>query len=140
MIEKMYASGVRTFLEVGPGARLTGLTSAILNGKDHAAFALDASAGKRSGIADAARAMARLAALGCRLDLNSWENGEAGIRDAEKKVSKLAVKLSGVKRLLIVGGAGSLEIAPGLQLVDSPSFPAEWKSGASAARGGTLRG
>ncbi|HTD40838.1 MAG TPA: NAD(P)H-binding protein, partial [Mucilaginibacter sp.] len=31
-----------------------------------------------------------------------------------------AVKLSGVKRLLVVGGAGSLEIAPGVQLVDSP--------------------
>lgn len=45
-----------------------------------------------------------------------------------------AVKLSGVKRLLVVGGAGSLEIAPGVQLVDSPQFPAEWKAGATAAR------
>jgi putative NADH-flavin reductase len=45
-----------------------------------------------------------------------------------------AAKLSGAKRLLVVGGAGSLEIAPGVQLVDSPQFPAEWKTGASAAR------
>ncbi|MGZ3753495.1 MAG: NAD(P)-dependent oxidoreductase [Mucilaginibacter sp.] len=45
-----------------------------------------------------------------------------------------AVKLSGVKRLLVVGGAGSLEIAPGLQLVDTPEFPAEYKAGATAAR------
>jgi len=45
-----------------------------------------------------------------------------------------AVKLSGVKRLLVVGGAGSLEIAPGVQLVDTPQFPAEWKTGATAAR------
>ena len=45
-----------------------------------------------------------------------------------------AVKLSGVKRLLVVGGAGSLEIAPGVQLVDSPEFPAEYKAGATAAR------
>jgi len=45
-----------------------------------------------------------------------------------------AVKLSGVKRLLVVGGAGSLEIAPGVQLVDSPQFAAEWKTGESAAR------
>jgi len=37
-------------------------------------------------------------------------------------------------RLLVVGGAGSLFIAPGQQLVDSPAFPAEWKSGALAAR------
>jgi putative NADH-flavin reductase len=45
-----------------------------------------------------------------------------------------AVKLSGVKRLLVVGGAGSLEVAPGVQMVDTPEFPAEWKSGATAAR------
>jgi len=96
MIEKMHAAGLRVFLEVGPGARLTGLASSILAGKEHTAFALDASSGKRSGIADAARALARLAALGCRLDLTAWENGEAGAKDAiDKKVSKLAVKLTG---------------------------------------------
>lgn len=37
-------------------------------------------------------------------------------------------------RLLIVGGAGSLYVAPGVQLVDTPQFPAEWKQGALAAR------
>ena len=30
---------------------------------------------------------------------------------------------AGVKRLLWVGGAGSLEVAPGVRLIDSPSFP-----------------
>lgn len=45
-----------------------------------------------------------------------------------------AVRLAGVKRLLVVGGAGSLEIAPGVQLVDTPEFPEQWKSGAKAAR------
>ena len=44
------------------------------------------------------------------------------------------VKKSGVKRLLTVGGGGSLEIAPGVQLVDTPEFPAEYKAGALAAR------
>jgi putative NADH-flavin reductase len=44
------------------------------------------------------------------------------------------VKKSGVKRLLVIGGAGSLEVAPGVQLVDTPQFPAEWKPGALAAR------
>ena len=43
------------------------------------------------------------------------------------------VKQSGVKRLLVVGGAGSLYIN-GKQLVDSPNFPDEWKPGAMAAR------
>lgn len=45
-----------------------------------------------------------------------------------------AVKQAGIKRLLVVGGAGSLYAAPGLQLVDTPQFPAEWKAGATAAR------
>lgn len=44
-----------------------------------------------------------------------------------------AAREAGV-RLIVVGGAGSLFIAPGQQLVDSPAFPAEWKSGALAAR------
>ncbi|MBL0743569.1 NAD(P)-dependent oxidoreductase [Chryseolinea lacunae] len=44
------------------------------------------------------------------------------------------VKKANVKRLLVVGGAGSLEIAPGLQLVDTPEFPAEYKAGAQGAR------
>ncbi|HTJ12494.1 MAG TPA: NAD(P)-dependent oxidoreductase [Dinghuibacter sp.] len=46
---------------------------------------------------------------------------EAGTRDA------------GVRRLIVIGGAGSLFI-DGHQLVDSPGFPAEWKQGALAAR------
>ncbi|MCW7539983.1 NAD(P)-dependent oxidoreductase [Aquabacterium sp. A7-Y] len=44
------------------------------------------------------------------------------------------VKRAGLKRLLIVGGAGSLYVAPGVQLVDTPEFPAQWKQGALAAR------
>jgi len=44
------------------------------------------------------------------------------------------VKQSGVKRLIFIGGAGSLFIAPGQQLVDTEGFPAEWKPGALAAR------
>ncbi|WP_374950815.1 NAD(P)-dependent oxidoreductase [Mucilaginibacter sp.] len=44
-----------------------------------------------------------------------------------------AAKKADVKRLLVIGGAGSLFI-DGKQLVDSPEFPAEWKTGATAAR------
>ncbi len=45
-----------------------------------------------------------------------------------------AVKKSGVKRYLVMGGAGSLFIAPGKQLVDTREFPEIFKGGASAAR------
>lgn len=49
------------------------------------------------------------------------------------KAIQEAVKLSGVKRLITVGGAGSLYI-DGKQLVDGPDFPADIKPGATAAR------
>lgn len=37
-------------------------------------------------------------------------------------------------RLLMVGGAGSLYVAPGVQLVDTEGFPAAYREGALAAR------
>jgi uncharacterized protein len=43
-------------------------------------------------------------------------------------------KRAGVRRLVIVGGAGSLEIAPGKQLVDQPDFPDVYKPEALAQR------
>lgn len=42
-----------------------------------------------------------------------------------------AVRDAGIKRYLVVGGAGSLEVAPGQRLVDQPSFPAAYKGEAS---------
>lgn len=48
------------------------------------------------------------------------------------------VEAAGVERLLVVGGAGSLYVAPGVQLVDTPEFaqhvPANIVPGARAAR------
>lgn len=43
-----------------------------------------------------------------------------------------AVRASGVKRYLVVGGAGSLEVAPGVRLIDTPEFPAIYKDEAGA--------
>ena len=45
-----------------------------------------------------------------------------------------AVKEAGVKRYFVVGGAGSLEVAPGVKLIDTPQFPAAHK--AEATKGG----
>ncbi len=46
----------------------------------------------------------------------------------------VGVKRAGTRRLLVVGGAGSLEIAPGVELVDSPEFPSAYKPTALATR------
>ena len=53
---------------------------------------------------------------------------------SDARVLLAAVKKSGVKRLLVVGGAGSLEVAPGKALIDTPEFPAAYKPEASAGR------
>jgi putative NADH-flavin reductase len=64
-----------------------------------------------------------------------WENPE--ILDLTIKGTRIiidAAKKAAVKRLLVVGGAGSLEVKPGVQLVDTPEFPAKFKDGALGAR------
>ena len=53
---------------------------------------------------------------------------------AGSKAIQKAVKKSGVKRFITIGGGGSLFVAPGLQAVDTPDFPKEYYAGATAAR------
>ena len=59
---------------------------------------------------------------------NIYNDFLKGAQDIEKAVEK-----SGIRRFIVVGGAGSLEI-DGKQLVDRPEFPEEIRPGAQAAR------
>lgn len=54
----------------------------------------------------------------------------AGGADAATLVA--AARQAGVPRLLVVGGAGSLEVAPGKALLDTPEFPDAYKPEAQA--------
>ncbi|WP_449429697.1 NAD(P)-dependent oxidoreductase [Rhodanobacter umsongensis] len=45
-----------------------------------------------------------------------------------------ATKQAGVKRLMVVGGAASLEVAPGKALFDAPGFPEAYRPEAAAGR------
>lgn len=60
---------------------------------------------------------------------------------SEAGVLIAAARQADVPRLLVVGGAGSLEVAPGVALVDTPEFPVAYKAEASAGRDflGTLQ-
>ncbi len=53
--------------------------------------------------------------------------------EASKTIQE-AVKKSDVKRFLTIGGGGSLYVAPNIQAVDTPDFPKEYYTGATAAR------
>ncbi|GAC35026.1 NAD(P)-dependent oxidoreductase [Paraglaciecola polaris] len=76
--------------------------------------------------ADAAKgADVVIAAIGARA------NGEHAL--VAKTAERLLTSLAGTEqRLLWVGGAGSLEVAPGMVLVSSPDFPADYKDEALA--------
>lgn len=50
------------------------------------------------------------------------------------KAIEAGVKKSGIKRLIVVGGAGSLYVSEGVQVIDTPQFPPEILPGASAAK------
>jgi uncharacterized protein len=60
--------------------------------------------------------------------------GAVRFRNFDPQVLLRAIKGSGVKRLIMVGGAGSLEARPGVQLIDTPDFPEVAKAEASAGR------
>ena len=72
-LEHLYAAGVRTFAEIGPGNVLTSLVRATLGDRPHDVIAMDATCGRGSGMTDLARLLAHLGALGHPIDLTAWE-------------------------------------------------------------------
>jgi putative NADH-flavin reductase len=60
---------------------------------------------------------------------NIYDDFIAGSKSVQE-----AVKKSGVNRFIVIGGGGSLFVAPGLQAVDTPDFPKEYYVAATAAR------
>ena len=90
MIQHLYDSGVRTFIEVGPKSVLCGLVRSILNDTDASAIALDRSSGKANGILDLAHTIGQLAAIGANVDLTRWEQ-----ESPHERTPKMVVPLSG---------------------------------------------
>lgn len=84
-----------------------------------------------------------LTALSC--DLSNEKRLADGIRGQDAVIVSVrhdlcdvkhvynACRQAGVKRVLIVGGAASLEVSPGVMLIDTPGFPDEIKVQATPA-------
>jgi putative NADH-flavin reductase len=59
--------------------------------------------------------------------LSARRDGDNGTLPAHARTLLDHLPEAGVKRLLWVGGAGSLETAPGVRVIDAPDFPDAWK-------------
>ncbi len=89
-VERMYADGVRTFVEVGPRTVLAGLVQSILKGRDFQTVAADRSSGRHNGLTDWAHLLCHLASLGLDVNLERWEEAVP-----EKRKPQMRVAISG---------------------------------------------
>ncbi|MYY04568.1 type I polyketide synthase [Streptomyces sp. SID4913] len=93
-IEAMYASGVRTFVEIGAGNALTVLVGQILGDRRHAAVSLDRPG--RNGVTSLHTALGELAVRGVPLDFGTlWAPYDSPETSAKERAPRMTVKISG---------------------------------------------
>ncbi|MBX3271842.1 MAG: SDR family oxidoreductase [Sandaracinaceae bacterium] len=93
-IEAMYAAGARVFVEVGPGAVLSGLVERILEGRPHLAVPVDRKG--KHGVTSLFAALGRLAAAGVPLSLSALWEPFLPVEDPRARVApKMTLALSG---------------------------------------------
>ncbi|MGD0474474.1 MAG: NAD(P)-dependent oxidoreductase [Candidatus Velthaea sp.] len=97
--------------------------------------AVNAAAGVRSVAGDATDAVSvALTAVGADVAVNAY-SPQTGPQDGLSRNAHALIEglpRAGVLRVIVVGGAGSLEVAPGKPLVDTPDFPVPYKARAQA--------
>ncbi|MBT3359194.1 MAG: SDR family NAD(P)-dependent oxidoreductase [Rhodospirillales bacterium] len=93
-IEAMYADGVRTFIEVGPGSVLSALTADCLGERDHTVLSLDRKG--VNGVVSIWRCLGRLSALGIVIDYAAlWTEYPADEMPVATKPAAHAVSIDG---------------------------------------------
>ncbi len=122
-IERLYAMGVRTFVEVGANGVLTRLVGKILEGRAHHAVAVD-KRGQR-GETTLAIALGRLAVLGLPLSLASlWERFERPIDPRSRAAPKMTLALNGSNYGKPYPPKGGARALPAPNLAPRPSVAA----------------
>ncbi len=101
-IEAMYESGVRIFLELGPGNVLSKLTGKCLEGREYKAISLDGSK-HQEGKAAFFSALGQLAVAGVSIDFNSlWEEfdtADLSLINRDPKARTLKIKGSNYQKV-----------------------------------------
>ena len=94
MVESMYDSGARTFVEVGPSSVLTGLVGNILDGRDHRVIPLDKK--NKGGLSAFHNGLGQLVAAGVEMDLDGlWREYGNIANPADAPIPKLAIPING---------------------------------------------
>ncbi|WP_394833700.1 SDR family oxidoreductase [Pendulispora rubella] len=92
-IEKMWERGVRTFVEVGPGAVLTDFVTRTLGERPHRAIATDRKG--RHGVTSLNEALGRLAVAGVAVDFSILWSHDAPVRDTPARKPQMAIAITG---------------------------------------------
>jgi acyl transferase domain-containing protein/acyl carrier protein len=109
LVEELYGSGVRLFVEVGPGAGLSRVVASCLAGREHVAVSLDRRG--QHGVTALWSALARLAAAGVAFDLRPLWQAHLPLPEAAPRKAAHAVPISGTnyaKPYPPPGGAAAL--------------------------------
>ncbi len=133
VVDRLYAMGARTFVEVGPKGVLTAMTRSILGDRPFAAAAVDAG-GRHGALFDLAQLLAALAAAGHGVELAAWERAEVASLPPARK-AKMSVPLTGANYRSPQAPSPPRVRAPGpvppaLVAVDMQPAPAEPDTGA----------
>ena len=112
-IEAMYRDGARVFLEVGPKAVLSRLTSKILEGRPHAAIAVD----DGTGLPGMLNALAQLICAGTEIDLSMLFEGRACVVGDPSQLDSLKRQAAVPKHAWMLNGSGARPAADPVQQI-----------------------
>jgi putative NADH-flavin reductase len=115
----------------GPTGMIGSRVVAELRGRDHEVTGASRSTG--TDVTDAAAVAQALAGdPDAVIVATSTRDSDATFSDVARALFD-GLRRAGVSRVINVGGAGSLEVEPGVRLLDTPDFPAAAKGEASEA-------